>query len=73
MNLCKDCKHFGFVPGQWYFGQVRGDCLREAVEKISPVDGSVSYEGDYGYCQQLRKPDGECGPKGKYFEEKVDD
>jgi hypothetical protein len=73
LQLCRDCKHFRSNSYLTDSGFLAG-CNRFITKKTKPdvVNGSTSksvYIG--GDCHKVRGVRGGCGPKGKYFEQKL--
>ncbi len=71
MKLCKDCKHCNPVVNYDY--GIKYLCLRKSTIKISLVDGSrIISNVDFPLSCESERYNGECGEKGKYFEEKAE-
>lgn len=60
-KFCKDCK--------WLDTNTNHHCTHNKCKDESPVDGQV----EYPFADLMRKPFGECKPRGRYWEPKEDD
>jgi hypothetical protein len=69
-KFCKDCENYVYSHNYWDTDLYSCSRLRMQDKRIDLVTGEISYKKKFLNCKDERSPGGDCGPEGKYWEEK---